>query len=572
MRLRTKFALLLSGCIVMYFLFTTFILSRFFAGEQKAYLNDFQSSLALFTKRQLEMRMTLLYSQLDALLSEEDPRLDELLDAVAGGEAIEVWEGSRLVGEYPHATKADPPIEGSSSWALVPSPNFAPNEAIRWIGRFSKHTVVLDLRTDWVSDALEASHGAVAQIVLADGSVLLRAGSQAPPLSGKKEFFNNTEFFDHMFQGGMGQIPRTVQFRADNGEWFVGTFVPLATEPRLMVSVTTPWSVIGAVIRRTYEESAWIAGLFLIIAIAIGTAFSSTLTSPLRLLVQQTMEVARGKFDAVVDLGKNRRDEFGVLAKSFNRMITELEKLRKEMKHSERMVALGNFSASMAHEIKNPLANIMANGQVADLKLNAKGQLDAEGLRQALKFIKDESRRATQIIDRLMKFSRREKPPAARLDLGQAVRRWAAILRPSVELAGAELIAEFCDGPVECIADDDQLQEVVANLVQNAVHAVKTSERKRITLSLSLAPNAEVAILKVTDTGHGMPAEVKEHIFEPFFTTKKIGEGTGLGLAVCHGIIGNHRGKIEVTSQVGSGTEFSLLLPVAPPLALAKVA
>jgi signal transduction histidine kinase len=117
------------------------------------------------------------------------------------------------------------------------------------------------------------------------------------------------------------------------------------------------------------------------------------------------------------------------------------------------------------------------------------------------------------------------------------------------------------DGPVYCLADPDQIHEVVANLVGNAAHAVRETVGKTVTVGLDIVDSS--AVIRVEDNGSGIPKDIQEHIFEPFFTTKKIGEGTGLGLAVCHGIVTTHGGKIELRSEPGKGTKFSVVIPLA---------
>jgi signal transduction histidine kinase len=179
---------------------------------------------------------------------------------------------------------------------------------------------------------------------------------------------------------------------------------------------------------------------------------------------------------------------------------------------------------------------------------------------ESLAYAEDETRRANRILDGLMKFTRADPSPTEVIDLTEQVRRSSATLRAMVEKQGITLRTALPDTLQLALADGDQLHEVLLNLLRNAIHAVVACPRKEILVSLT-EENGENVII-VEDSGTGMPPEVMRRIFEPFFTTKPIGQGTGLGLAVCHGIILNHRGRIEVTSEPGQGTRFAIRLPL----------
>jgi signal transduction histidine kinase len=554
MRLRTKFSLVLSACILMYFFFTTFVLSRLFVTEQKAYLNDFQSTLSLFSKRTLEMRMSLLYSQLEVFVEDPNFRVADLLPRIRGGMGAELWKHNRLIGTINEAERHFLPPVGNTPWALIKSTLPSTTPAIRWLGRYGEKTLVIDFKPEWLDGVLESTHGAFSQIVLPDALILQQSNGSE---EARNRTFHSPETLVKMFAGHRG-IPKTIQYKSTQGIPYVGTFLAMPTEPPLMITVLTPWSTIQQVVDGMYGRSARLAGIFLFLSLLIGVAFSSTLTSSLGELAEQTLRVARGNFEHPVNVAIKRRDEVGILARSFDTMITELERLRNDLRRSERLAAMGKFSAAVTHELKNPLTNILANEQVIEMKL-ANANMDRVGIERALKFIKDEGFRATNIVTNLMKFARQEKAPTTTMEVSSALRHSLSILRPAIEQAGVKIVEDIPQTTMYCTADQDQIHEVIANLVGNAAHAVRDCPEKTITVSVEAI--ADQVILRIQDTGTGITADAKDHIFEPFFTTKKIGEGTGLGLSVCHGIITTHRGKIEVDSEVGAGTCFTITLP-----------
>ena len=167
-----------------------------------------------------------------------------------------------------------------------------------------------------------------------------------------------------------------------------------------------------------------------------------------------------------------------------------------------------------------------------------------------------------------MKFARNDKPNFMTGDLADQVRRSVALVMSLIEKEGIELKLMLPDQPLYCQMNPDQIHEVISNLIQNAIYAMRRSQTKIVTVSL--VELEERARLTVADTGPGIPAEVKEHLFEPFITTKPIGEGTGLGLSICHGIIKSHRGSISIANDVAVGTSFIIEIPMAVSLKLAS--
>jgi signal transduction histidine kinase len=549
MRLGLKFALMLASCVLISVIVTTGALSSYFTSDQEGYLSDFQSHLALFAQHELGRQMDLLYVEVGNWLMAEDPQpLGEILP---GAGDIGIWRGGQLVRSYGSAeTLEGAPPAGNSRWALVASSS---PDRVRWIGRYQDQAVSVLLRSAWLRETFEASNGAITRLLGPKGEILVGESNTDGGL------FRQPEALVPKLLAHPTGTSFTGRYLAGDGASHLGTSLLFDTEPRMLIFVSTPWSSIQAVITRTYRQATWIVAVCLILAIGIGILFSSTLTSPLKALDRQTGEVAQGNLQISLARETRRGDEVGRLARSFNRMIEELLKLRQEVQRKERLAALGQFSAGIAHEIKNPLGGILGQTQLAKRHLK-KEQPDTPAALRALDLVEEETRRANRIVTQLMKFARKERTPKERLNIGERVRHSLEVLKPQIEEAKVTLELRLPEQAIVCLADGEPLHEVILNLIQNALHAMEDSEVKRLTVSLSETQG--FASLRIADTGSGMTAEVRQHLFEPFFTTKSIGRGTGLGLATCHGIILSHRGQIEVESTVGEGSTFIVRLPI----------
>ncbi|MDP6453193.1 MAG: ATP-binding protein [SAR202 cluster bacterium] len=246
--------------------------------------------------------------------------------------------------------------------------------------------------------------------------------------------------------------------------------------------------------------------------------------------------------------------------------ITERKQLEMQLAQSHKMEAVGQLAGGIAHDFNNLLTAIVGYADLASV-----GQLRADTARRYIGGIKTAAERATELTRQLLTFSRRQVIVPVVLDLNALVIDLNSMLRrligEDVELAivtSADLAA------IE--ADRGQIEQVIMNLVINARDAmpnggkltIETSteqlDERHTILNAGISPGA-YNVLTVTDTGVGMTEEVQDHIFEPFFTTKGVGEGTGLGLSTCYGIVTQSGGHITVDSQPGEGTSFKIYLP-----------
>ena len=238
-----------------------------------------------------------------------------------------------------------------------------------------------------------------------------------------------------------------------------------------------------------------------------------------------------------------------------------------QLRHADRLNVIGTLAAGVAHEIGTPLNVISGNAELI-VRTRNEGEI-----RSMASTIRDQTDKISAIIRHLLDFGRRAGVKKATLDLGELARSAATLLTPIARKRDIVLVVEPGDAPVEVRGNLSELEQVVSNLVLNAIQAM---DHGKITLRVGVTsrPDAETdtfGAIIVEDEGPGIGADVLPHIFEPFFTTKGVGEGTGLGLSVSYGIVRDHGGSIEVESTRGRGARFTVLLPRAPREALRLV-
>jgi two-component system NtrC family sensor kinase len=228
-------------------------------------------------------------------------------------------------------------------------------------------------------------------------------------------------------------------------------------------------------------------------------------------------------------------------------------KLQEQLRHADRLATIGQLAAGVAHELNEPLGNILGFAQLAkkDPELSKQASKDIETIITA-------SLHAREVIKKLMIFARQMPTQKAQIDLNEVIEEGLYFLESRCTKAGIELKRVLTPDLPEITADRAQLHQVLVNLVVNSIQAMP--EGGKLTIQ-TLAQGDHVS-LAVEDTGIGMSQEVLKKMFVPFFTTKDINEGTGLGLSVVHGIVTSHGGSIDVQSTVGSGTRFTVHLPL----------
>ena len=232
----------------------------------------------------------------------------------------------------------------------------------------------------------------------------------------------------------------------------------------------------------------------------------------------------------------------------------ERSRLQDQLIHADRLATIGQLAAGVAHELNEPLGSILGFAQLAEKCPDLPEQAEKD-----MKKIISASLYAREVIKKLMVFARQMPPRIVTVDLNRAIDDGLYLLETRCLKAGIQVVRDLAPDLPEIAADLAQLNQVFVNLVVNAVQAMPEGG----TLTICTRGGESSVTLVVEDTGIGMSKEILDKIFLPFFTTKDVDEGTGLGLAVVHGIVSAHRGSINVDSRPGEGTRFEVCLPVS---------
>jgi two-component system NtrC family sensor kinase len=272
-------------------------------------------------------------------------------------------------------------------------------------------------------------------------------------------------------------------------------------------------------------------------------------------------------------------DELGDLATSFNKMAAEvggvqakieeqvrrktaeLERVYKTLLHSEKMASIGKLAATVAHEINNPLFGILTYARLVLRELLKHEIPERDEMAEQLQTIERESKRCGDLVKTLLTFSRQAPSIRQPNDLNTVVHRAVLLVQHKLAMQNIELQENLAADLPPALCDANQIQQVVLVLMVNASEAMPKGGR--LTVSTQFDGHTDQCVVRVKDTGAGIPADVLPRIFDPFFTTKEDQNRTGLGLAVAHSIVQQHAGDIVVDSTPGVGTEFQVALPIA---------
>jgi two-component system NtrC family sensor kinase len=239
--------------------------------------------------------------------------------------------------------------------------------------------------------------------------------------------------------------------------------------------------------------------------------------------------------------------------------VTDLKRAEAALRQSEKLAALGSLLAGVAHELNNPLSVILGHSQLLAQTVQGRTAERATKITAA-------AERCARIVRNFLALARQHPPERQGAALGEIVGEAVELLAYQLRLSDVEVTLELAADLPVLWADPHQLHQVFVNLIANAHHALSQAPPpRRLTIAARHDPSRAAVTIEVADTGPGMPPEVRSRIFEPFFTTKPPGQGTGLGLPLCQGIVEGHGGTIAVESAPGRGTAFRIELPVTPP-------
>ncbi len=291
---------------------------------------------------------------------------------------------------------------------------------------------------------------------------------------------------------------------------------------------------------------------------ALLVVLTYTVQRPMVELQQKIAQLGSGDLNVSVSFA-HRNDEIGDLGRNFNQMVQqlresriEIERLhRTQMSRAEHFATLGEMATGLAHEIRNPLASI-----AGVIEIIARDLPSSSPARAVVKDVRQEISRINHIVTDLLQTARPHPPKVHKSDLNTTVEHAVMLGRQQGLSKGIEITLHKDPSLPEVEHDSDQIHQVLLNLLLNAIQAIDRNGKVAVTVER----RENSAVIEVVDNGRGISPENLPNIFRPFFTTK--GDGTGLGLSLARRIIEDHQGRIDVSSAVGQGTTFAVVLPL----------
>ncbi|HLN20421.1 MAG TPA: ATP-binding protein [Bacteroidales bacterium] len=333
---------------------------------------------------------------------------------------------------------------------------------------------------------------------------------------------------------------------------------------------------------------------FLIIATVITLFLLTTLVlftrrhikEPLNDIVRASMAVAGGNKTTRLDVKPDQLDDMRVVSEAFNNMLDKLQSANEELKNwsqqleykvrkkseelgsarneliqIERIASLGKLSSSVAHELNNPLSGILIYTKLIQKQL-ANPELYAskkDSVLKHLKLIETETKRCGDIVKGLLDFSRKEQENFEPCSVNSIIRETYELMMHPVTISNIKFLTDLQAKRDTVLCSPNQIKQACVAIIVNSTEAVVADGEIVIHTS---NPDAETIRIDISDNGIGIPEDDIPHIFEPFFSTKHETSGIGLGLAIVHGIVKNHNGRVDVKSEPGRGTTLSITLPI----------
>lgn len=314
---------------------------------------------------------------------------------------------------------------------------------------------------------------------------------------------------------------------------------------------------VNEIILASKKTLLYFFGVIIFTSITITYLFFSRMFKNLRRIERTANSISKGNFDQTT--GNIPKNELGSAMCAINSMCGELKTRHKQLIQARKLASIGILTAGVAHELGNPLNNI---SMVAQTYLELYDRLGNEDRIDYMKSILGESQRIKNIVQNLLDFSRPKETDFNIADINIVIRNALKLVQNMLHISGIETKLNLQKEIPPVFIDENKIQEVLVNLVTNAIQAM--SPGNTLFIGTDIGENSDHIIIEIKDSGNGIPPELLDHIFDPFFSTKGT-QGTGLGLFVSYGIIKNHKGKIDVKSEVGVGTTTVIELPIYTP-------
>ena len=295
--------------------------------------------------------------------------------------------------------------------------------------------------------------------------------------------------------------------------------------------------------------------IILVSAIVVSHFLAQRIVRSLREIEKVARSISEGNFKRIGG-GGVARDELGSVIEAIHSMSEELSNREEQLIQSKKLASLGVLTAGVAHELTNPLNNISMMAQTYMELYDKLGREDRIGFMEK---VEGETERIREIVKNLLDFSKPKETNLKKADINGVIQKTYTIVKNMLDVSNIDTKLALVEHLPPVFLDEHQIQQVLVNLVTNAVQAMSTGGK--LFIASRLGKSGDSVEITVMDTGRGIPPELLPHIFDPFFTTKGEG-GTGLGLSVSYGIVKNHKGDIRVESKTGVGTTFTVELPI----------
>jgi signal transduction histidine kinase/CheY-like chemotaxis protein len=476
------------------------------------------------------------------------------------------------------APKADTIRVGNKLFDVVAMPVFGGSGVPIFGGGSSAPIGVLTIGSEIGNTvARELSQLTHSQIVLlANGHVVASALPGIGPHEELAQLFNDAQ------RTSRRGVPRQLVLNDEHYVCAVGKFPSLSGDAGLGYLLLCSYEQPLRAFHNTQQMVLLVSGLAIVLGTLIVAWLVRKVTEPLRYLQTSAEAVGRGDFSRQAEI--TSQDECGQLAGAFNAMTGNLKRSREELERtvstlkstqaqlvqSERLSGLGEFVAGVAHELNNPLTSVMG---FSELLVQAPGHPKQD---RYLEMIYKSSQRCQKIVQSLLAFARRHPPERKLCNVNALIESSVEFMQYQLRTTNVQVVTQLDPTLPEAMLDEHQMQQVFMNILNNARQAVEAKGSPgRVQISTeNLGPRMRIVF---EDTGAGIAEEHMSKLFDPFFTTKEIGQGTGLGLSFCYGVITEHGGTIEARSKLGEGATFTIELPlvtaaVEAPLAQLRLA